>query len=73
MDAISKLPKEQKRISTYLSVQFKYKLDEVLAQLEWSESEYVKRAIEEYFPKALRLRDAVMEKKHYLGGATPAD
>jgi hypothetical protein len=56
------LPKEQKRISTYLSVQFKYKLDEVLAQLEWSESEYVKRAVEEYFPKALRLRDAIMEK-----------
>jgi predicted DNA-binding protein len=63
------LPKDQKRISTYLSVQFKYKLDELLAQLEWSESEYVKRAIEEYFPKAIQLRDALMEKRHCLGGA----
>jgi hypothetical protein len=61
------LPKDQKRISTYLSVQFKYKLDELLAQLEWSESEYVKRAIEEYFPKAVRLRDAMMENKREFG------
>jgi hypothetical protein len=48
-------------------VQFKYKLDELLAQLEWSESEYVKRAIEEYFPKAVRLRDAMMENKREFG------
>ncbi len=65
------LPKEQKRISTYLSVQFKYKLDELLSELEWSESEYVKRAIEDYFPKAVRLRNAIMEKRRF--GATAAD
>jgi hypothetical protein len=69
---LKNLPKDQKRISTYLSVQFKYKLDELLAQLEWSESEYVKRAIEEYFPKAVRLRDAIMENKREFGRTSTA-
>jgi hypothetical protein len=67
------LPKEQKRISTYLSVQFKYKLDELLSQLEWSESEYVKRAIEDYFPKAVRLRDAIMMEKRHFGTTATTD
>jgi hypothetical protein len=54
-------------------VQFKYKLDELLSQLEWSESEYVKRAIEDYFPKAVRLRDAIMMEKRHFGTTATTD
>ena len=42
------------RISAKVEPTFRTKLDTVLAEAGWDEAEYVRRAVEEYFPKLMQ-------------------
>jgi len=39
------------RIATKVEKNFREKLDHLLIEAGWDESEYVRRAVEDYFPK----------------------
>ncbi len=51
----------KRRISAYIDENFKKQLDLKLLSMGWSESEFVERAIMEYFPKFVELLKAVKE------------
>lgn len=52
----------KKRISAYIDENFKKQLDMKLLSIGWSESEYVERAIVDYFPKFVELLKAMKEQ-----------